>query len=198
MSLKYIPRVTASTRADADVGGIAAPSVREVDSLQDLYREGLKLAEEEQKILNDDPNGTVQNLSLLTALRNASENEPPRTSTNLKSRNTKRKFEADGVADSPGPSPSAASSVGHARLKGTSGRSGSVPFTPREAKEASAKMEEGLTGGLDGAKGTAAEKAGLLVKKAEVAYKQNKQKGAEGDWIQCIIISVSGEGKNKR
>lgn len=158
----------------------------------------MKLAEEEQKILNDDPNGTIQNLGLLAALRNASENEPPRSSANLKSRTTKRKPEMDGAVDSPGPSPGGASSSGYGRLKGMGGRSGSVPFMPRDGKEASAKIEDGSSNGADGGKGTAAEKAGLLVKDAEVAYKQGKQKGAEGDWIQCIILSVSGEGKNKR
>ncbi len=157
------------------------------------------MAEEEQQILNDDPNGVIQKISLLSALRNASENEPPRANTNVKSRNLKRKFDAEGRADSPGPSPANAAPAGHARVKASSGRSGSVPFTPRDNKEGgSSKTDETPSNGLADGRGAAAEKAGLLVKNAEVAYKQGRQKGAEGDWIQCIIINVSGEGKNKR
>ena len=74
-----------------------------------------------------------------------------------------------------------------------------MPFTPREAKDGAIRADDGSNNGTsDAIKGTAAEKAGLLVKNAEVAYKQSKQKGVEGEWIQCTIISVSGEGKHKR
>ena len=178
-------------------------SLADLDALQTSYREGVKLAEEEQRILTDDQNGVLHNVGLLSALRNASELEPPRVSNNVKPRNLKRKLDVDGRPESPGPSPANGSSGGHPRFKGVTARGGSVPFTPKEAKEAKeakdgiAKAEDGPSSGSDGARGAAAEKAGLLVKNAEVAYKQNRQKGAEGDWIQCIIISVSSEGKNK-
>ncbi|KAI9799765.1 MAG: hypothetical protein M1833_003884 [Piccolia ochrophora] len=179
------------------LGVDGTPTVREIDTLQELYREGLKLAEEEQKILNEDHNGAIQNLGLLTALRNATENEAPRVVAPLKSRNPKRKLEGDGTADSPAPSPSVLPPTG--RLKSVSGRSGSVPSVPKEVKDMALKVDDALSDRhVDGAKGTSAEKAGLLVKDAEVAYKQSKQKGVEGEWIQCIIISVSGEGKHKR
>ena len=174
------------------------PSIRQIDEIQDLYREGLRLAEEEQKILNDDPHGVIQNISLLSALRSASEAEPPRAAANVKSRSSaKRKLDAfDGGSDSPALSPNTASSatVGHARLKGAGGRSGSVPYTPKDGKDGAAKADDGSSNGTP----AVTDKMDLLVKKAEVAYKQGRQKGAEGDWIQCIIISVSGEGKNKR
>ena len=175
-----------------------SPSVREIDTLQDLYREGLKLAEEEQKILKEDPNGAIQNIGILTALRTASEIDVPRTSNALKPRNPKRtKLDTDIAVDSPAPSPSVISTgPGHPRLKGSTGRSGSVSSIIRDVKDATLKMDDGLL--LDGAKGNSAEKAGLLVKNAEVAYKQSKSKGVEGEWIQCIIISVIGEGKQKR
>jgi SAGA-associated factor 29 len=173
------------------------PSVRDIDTLQDLYREGLKLAEEEQKILNEDPSGAIQNMGILTALRTASEIDPPsRTSTAFKPRNPKRaKLEGDNM-DSPAPSPNVPNSItGHPRLKGSTGRSGSVSSIARESKDGAVKMEDAL---LEGNKGTNAEKAGVLVKGAEVAYKQSKIKGVEGEWIQCLIVSVSGEGKQKR
>jgi SAGA-associated factor 29 len=174
------------------------PTVREIDALQDLYREGLKLAEEEQKILKEDPNGAIQNIGILTALRTASEIDPPsRTSTAFKPRNPKRaKLEGDNNMDSPAPSPNVPGSLtGHPRLKGSTGRSGSVSSIVKDVKDGTAKSDDAL---LDGNKGNSAEKAGLLVKGAEVAYKQSKSKGVEGEWIQCLIMSVNGEGKQKR
>jgi len=33
---------------------------------------------------------------------------------------------------------------------------------------------------------------------AEVAYRLPKQKNAEGEWIQCTIIAISGEGSKRR
>lgn len=174
------------------------PSVREIDTLQDLYREGLKLAEEEQKILKEDPNGAIQNIGILTALRTASEIDPPsRTSTALKPRNPKRaKLDSDVGIESPAPSPSVTPSLaGHPRLKGSTGRSGSVGSIIKDGKDSAFKLEDSV---FDGAKGASAEKAGLLIKGADVAYKQSKSKGIEGEWIQCIIISVNGEGKQKR
>ncbi|KAI9807818.1 MAG: hypothetical protein M1825_005123 [Sarcosagium campestre] len=177
--------------AEDGLGADGTPTVREIDTLQDLYREGLKLAEEEQKILNEDHNGAIQNIGLLTALRNATESEPPRVAAApLKARNTKRKLDSDGTADSPGPSPVILPSAS-GRVKSIGSRSGSVPSVTREGKEASVKIDDTLNDRhVDGAKGTLAEKAGLLTKNAEVAYKQSKQKGVEGEWIQCIILNV--------
>ncbi|RPB03749.1 hypothetical protein L873DRAFT_1786747 [Choiromyces venosus 120613-1] len=37
-----------------------------------------------------------------------------------------------------------------------------------------------------------------LQKDSEVAYRLPKQKNSEGMWIQCIIVSVSGEGNKRR
>ncbi|KAI9680692.1 MAG: SAGA HAT/Core module component [Caeruleum heppii] len=175
-------------------------TVRDIDALQGLYREGLKLAEEEQKILKEDPNGAIQNISILTALRTASEIDLPRSTTALKPRNPKRaKLDSDSVIETPAASPSVTSVSSHPRLKGSSGRSGSVSSVVKEGKEPAGKVDDGgLNTGAESVKGTSAEKAGVLVKNADVAYKQSKIKGVEGEWIQCIIISVIGDGKNKR
>ncbi|KZF19626.1 hypothetical protein L228DRAFT_285573 [Xylona heveae TC161] len=167
------------------------PTVAEIDSLQHLYREGLKLAEEEQKILKEEPNDVVKNISILTALRSASETDPPRSSNPLKPRNPKRRLETDGAGDSPGPS-SGTSSAGQ-RFKGSNGRSTSVPFG-REGREVTVKLEDGA----ETPKNPFAEKYGQLVVGADVAYKQSKAKGVEGDWIQCNISAVLGEGNKRR
>ena len=78
------------------------------------------------------------------------------------------------------------------RIKGAASRSGSVPFT-RESKEVAVKAEDNA----DGAKGSAAERAGKLVMGAEVAYKQARPKEDGSQWIQCTIISVTEIGNKK-
>ena len=165
-------------------------------ALEALYREGLKLSEEEQKILNEEPNDVIKNVGLLTALRTASESDSSRNAPIQKPRVTKRqrldppqKTDVDVASESPGPSPSVVISA--SRLKGSSVRSGSVAsVTAKDAKEAVIKSEDGVEGG----KGALPENRTKLTVGAEVAYQPSK----EGDWIQCTIISVSGEGKKRR
>ncbi|KAL8696191.1 MAG: hypothetical protein Q9201_007781 [Fulgogasparrea decipioides] len=170
-----------------------APTPSQIDDLQALYREGLKLAEEEQKILNEEPNDVIKNVGILTALRTASEIEP-RNPSQSKSRNPKRqKLDTDGTVESPGPSPSAPTSV--AKVKAGAVRSGSVPVvkTEKEQKEPIVKAEEGT----EGVKGPSAEKAGKFFVGAEVAYKLAKAK-EDPEWIQCEIINIDTAGNKKR
>ena len=169
---------------------ILAPTVKEIDELQELYREGVRLAEEEQKMLDEEPSDVIKNIGILTALRSASEMEPSRLPTQAKPRNPKRqKLETDGAADTPAASPNATMSVN--RLKGqTTIRSVSVP--PKQ--EPMVKVEEGS----EGSKGPAGEKAGKFFVGAEVAYKQNSKKEDGSQWIQCNIISIEEKGGKKR
>ena len=44
-----------------------APTVKEIDELLALYREGVKLAEEEEKILKEEPNDVIKNIEILAA-----------------------------------------------------------------------------------------------------------------------------------
>lgn len=158
-----------------------------------MYREGLKLAEEEQKILNEEPNDVIKNVGILTALRTASEIEP-RNNSQSKSRNPKRqKLDTDGTVDSPGPSPGAPISA--AKVKATTVRAGSVPIVkePKEPKEPIVKAEEGS----EGVKGPSAEKAGKFFIGAEVAYRLAKAK-EDPQWIQCEIINIDTAGNKKR
>ncbi|KAL8723874.1 MAG: hypothetical protein Q9181_007115 [Wetmoreana brouardii] len=170
-----------------------APTLSQIDDLQALYREGLKLAEEEQKILNEEPNDVIKNVGILTALRTASEIEP-RNPSQSKSRNPKRqKLDTDGTVESPGPSPSAPTSA--AKVKASAVRSGSVPVVKieKEQKEPIVKAEEGT----EGVKGPSAEKAGKFFVGAEVAYKLAKAK-EDPQWIQCEIINIDTAGNKKR
>ena len=169
--------------------------MQQLEELAQLYREGLRTADEEQRILKEEPNDVIKNVGILQALRMASESEPPRSSQNVKSRNPKRqKLDMDGAADSPGPSPSASSTTN--KLKASSVRSGSVPLVKevRESKEPIVKIEEGS----EGSKGPAGEKAGNFIVGAEVAYKQSKIKEDGSQWILCNIKSITDVGNKKR
>lgn len=176
--------------------GLTAPSSAKLGVLENLYRENLKLSEEEQKILNEEPADVIKNIGILTALRTASESEPPRNPANSKSRNQKRqkaeKVDMDGAADSPGPSP-IATSAATSRIKANTVRSVSVPST-KEVKETPVKIEEGA----EGSKGPSAERAGKFFVGAEVAYKQAKMKEDGSQWIQCNIINITDIGNKKR
>ncbi|PWY77518.1 SAGA complex component [Aspergillus heteromorphus CBS 117.55] len=181
------------------------PSLSEHNQLDSLYRQMLKLCEDERAILQDEPSDVIKNLGLLTALRQASEAEAPpnraadRAAALSKSR--KKRNDLDGSAtDSPGPSGSALSDkVG--RIKGSAQRSTSVSSTQfrdgRDIRDSGVyvKIEEGS----ESTKGTIAERSGHLVMGAEVVFKHNKNKqGVEGEGIQCIIKGITGDGLKKR
>ena len=179
------------------VYGLPASTVKLIDELTVLYREGVKLAEEEEKILKEEPNDVIKNIEILAALRSASETEPLRTTQPAsKPRNPKRqKIETDGSAESPAPIPSPSVVLPAARIKGPSSvRSGSVPSTREVKPEPVVKVEEGS----EGSKGPAGEKAGKFFVGAEVAYKQTRPKEDGSQWIQCNITSVTEIGKKKR
>lgn len=165
-----------------------------------MYREGVKLAEEEEKILKEEPNDVIKNIEILAALRSASETEPVRPAQAAsKARNPKRqKLETDGASESPAApimSPSVVLPGPAARLKHTGTvRAGSVPATREVKPEPVVKVEEGS----EASKGPAGEKAGKFFVGAEVAYKQVRPREDGSQWIQCNITSVSEVGGKKR
>ncbi len=165
-----------------------------------MYREGVKLAEEEEKILKEEPNDVIKNIEILAALRSASETEPVRPpQTVSKPRNPKRqKLETDGAADSPAApvmSPSVVLPGPAARMKHSNAvRAVSVPATREVKPEPIVKIEEGS----EGSKGPAGEKAGKFFVGAVVAYKQVRPKEDGSQWIQCNITSISEVGGKKR
>lgn len=173
------------------------PTVKEIDELFFLYREGVKLAEEEEKILKEEPNDVIKNIEILAALRSASESEPVRLPQVIaKPRNPKRqKVDTDGASDSPAPVPSPSVVLPAARVKSTGTvRAGSVPAVREVKPEPIIKIEEGS----EGSKGPAGERAGKFFVGAEVAYKQAKQKEDGSQWIQCNITSVVEIANKKR
>jgi SAGA-associated factor 29 len=177
------------------------------EEMDSLTREVLKLTQEEQKLLHEEPTDIIRNVEILQALRAASSNDTGRAASPAarvaKDKQRKKagsgsgKFDGPDGLDSPGPSP-----IATGRLK-SSGRSSSVAGG-RDAKEASVKAEDGETGGSrqthasEGSKGPSAEKAGKFFEGADVAYKQAKPKEDGSQWIQCIIVSITERNGKKR
>ncbi|KAL4900949.1 hypothetical protein BDW74DRAFT_160862 [Aspergillus multicolor] len=169
------------------------PTLSEHNQLDGLYRQMLKLCEEERAILQDEPSDVIKNLGLLTALRQASEAEAPMSRAASLSKNRKKRNDMDGSAtDSPGPSGGLSDKGG--RSKGGTQRSTSVSST-QIRDNVQVKIEEGA----ESSKATPAERNGQLTVGAEVVFKHNKNKqGVEGEGIQCIIKGITGEGTKKR
>ena len=176
------------------------PAPSDHNELDNLFRQMLKLCEEERAILLDEPSDVIKNLGLLTALRQASEAEAPLNRAASFTKSRKKRNEIEGPAtESPGPSGPSVSEKA-TRTKGAVPRSGSVSSTPaREGREVRDNVAVKVEEGTEGTKGTIAERSGQLVIGAEVVFKHNKNKqGVEGEGIQCIIKGITGEGHKKR
>lgn len=112
-------------------------NVSKLEALEQLYREGVKLAEEELKILNDEPDDLIRNLEMLASIRAAFEADTPRSATTVKPRNLKRRLEADGSADSPAHTPEVSTPVPASRVMSkAASRSGSVAATSIKSEAA--------------------------------------------------------------
>ncbi|KAE8153841.1 SGF29 tudor-like domain-containing protein [Aspergillus avenaceus] len=173
------------------------PSLQEHNQLDALYRQMLKLCEDERAILQDEPSDVIKNLGLLTALRQASEAEAPLNRAAALGKSRKKRNDVDGsAADSPGPS-GASLSDKTGRMKGGIQRGTSV--SSNQARDSRDNVQVKVEEGTEGTKGTIAERSGHLVVGAEVVFKHNKNKqGVEGEGIQCIIKGISGDGHKKR
>lgn len=175
-----------------------APSVAQIDALQALYREGVKVAEEEQEILGAQPQGVLENLGLLSAMRAA--NEASRAiKLGPRDKGPKSRMPSESNVDAPA-SPSVTAPAAYVRVRKELSRSGSVPSAPKEAKEPPVKIEESLgSGNTEGGKTPLTDRFPQLHKGQEVAYKPNKNKTSEGDWIKCVIMEViGGEGPKRK
>lgn len=148
--------------------------------------------------MQDEPCDVIKNLELLTALRKASEAEAPpnRSASFNKSRKKRNEIETP-VTESP----SASGADKSTRSKGSAARSSSVSSNHQTRDSARqenimVKIEESPS---EGAKGTIAERSGVLQVGSQVVFKHNKNKqGVEGEGIQCIIKAIIGEGQKKR
>ena len=165
---------------------LIAATIAEIDALSTLNREMVRLAEEEQQLLTEEPADIIRNLEILIALKKADEGgareAQPRQPQINKSRNQKKRLDNDLLvsADSPGPSPGVAPEKMN-RIK-SSGRSQSMS---REPKEPAPKVGEDT-------------KSDPFTVGAEVVYKHNKKNGADGEGYLYTIKALHGEGPKRR
>lgn len=156
-------------------------------------REESKYSEQLVALLKDPGQNLIEKASLLSALHPATEPQP-RSASTTKARNPKRAIgETDSAIGSPAPS----NDVNVEKIKKSKThmqRSTSVASqAPREGQPA--KLEDGV----DGARGSAAEKAGTLKVGAAVMYRPNKAShNFDGEGIQCTIKNLQGDGVKKR
>ena len=155
------------------------------DRLDNLYRENLRYAEEEQKILKEEPYNLINKMAILQSLRSSDEPQA-RNGAPPKSRKIQRPTgDTDAVADSPGPSPNEERRDVLKRVKGTGQRSSSVASSGRIGAGSKSEDDNLLH------KGARAERDGQFVVGAEVFYRHPKGAlMAEGEGIQCIIKKV--------
>jgi len=124
--------------------------VSRLEALEQLYREGVKLAEEELKILNEEPDDLIRNLEMLASIRAAFEADAPRssTATAIKPRGLKRRFDAADAfaADSPAQTPEVSTPAPASRaMSKVASRSGSVAASSIKA-EATSESGDAMDG----------------------------------------------------
>lgn len=165
------------------------PTIEQHKRLDQLYRENLKCADAEKKILEEfDLSNNVAIYQSLTT-----PDEPPArnggTTKGSRSKAPRTSNDVDVVVESPGPSPSETRTDVLKRVKGTTQRSSSVASA---ARSAAPRIDDGP----DNNRGLIAEKAGQLVIGTEVFYKLPKgTPEEEGAGIQCIIKKIYHEKK---
>lgn len=152
-------------------------SLSDHDGLDSLYREGVKLSDEEKVHLGE---SMRNNLTLMIEMMRTKEQAAAEKAARAGSRTTGLDF--DGPSDSPIPSPADNRQI---KKIGTS-RTGSQPpnrpeGTPSEANERTSKPK--IT----------------YVQNEEVAFKRKTPgKPEEQDWILGKVVRVIGEGKSRR
>ncbi|GMG05280.1 unnamed protein product [Aspergillus oryzae] len=162
------------------------------DGGSNLYRQMLKLCEDERAILQDEPSDVIKNLGLLTALRQASEAEAPLNRAAALGKSRKKRNDVDGSAtDSPGPSGASLPDKA-GRIKGGIQRGSSVSSNQardsRDSRDVHVKVEEGT----EGTKGTLAERNGHLVVGAEP--NENGEEGAVYKTTAAFLIPIPQVG----
>lgn len=169
---------------------ILAPTRKELDELDALIREQVKLSEDILNIGRNGQDNTVQKLEILKAMVVANETEKAEPALRRVTANSRDGISLDGATDSPAPSPIGERAHRKDRL-GTSSARGSLP--PRDP---SVKLE----GGDSASSGVEFNAKGKIVFQvgAEVALRPKATGSEEPDWIQGTVIRVIGEGKSRR
>jgi len=169
---------------------LAEPSEEEWDTLDSLYREQVKIAEEQKAFLAEQKGNMEEKLSILIGVVRHNEEAaeaPPPVGRSGNSRSSAMDLEG-APSDSPGPS---TAENKHVRKVGA-GRNSSQPPRASDSGRGDATPIE------------VAERPGnkpkvVFAVREEVAFKRKiPGKMDEQDWIQGIVTRVIGEGKSRR
>ena len=158
------------------------------DKLDAVLREDSKYGEQLLALLSDPSQNLIEKAGLFSALHPVMEPQP-RANSMAKARNPKRSAgDADLAIGSPAPLSDA--NVDKIKKSKSMQRSASVASHGQRERQVS-KSEDGV----DGARGSVAERAGKLQIGAAVMYKKNIN---EGEGILCTIKSVQTDPLKKR
>ncbi|KAG9228430.1 SGF29 tudor-like domain-containing protein [Amylocarpus encephaloides] len=167
------------------------PSLEDIDALSAMYRQQVKIAEDQKALLSRDGQiGLLQNMDILRALvANNEESQEARGSTSRDSY-SRSVDHFDGPSDSPGPSPA---ENRHQRKLGGAARTSSQP--PRSNIDIIIRAD-GPSEPSERSGGKESKPKIVYAVGDEVAFK--RKSGEELDWIQGIVTRVIGEGKSRR
>ncbi|KAI9664387.1 MAG: SAGA HAT/Core module component [Alyxoria varia] len=170
----------------------AKASISKVEELEKLHREGIKLAVEEQKTLNEEPDDLIRNLDLLISVRTALEVDVPRVNpTSNKPRNLKRsRLDTEAAADSPLPTSEVSTPVPEGRI-----RSVAKGASRAGSQAAVVKPDSGFD--FEGVKPVFSEKQKFAIG-TEVFFRHKAKENREGEGIQCKVTGILDNGKQRR
>lgn len=168
------------------------PTVEQITKLEDLYREGVRLAEEEHRILKEE--GIIDNVEVLMALRDAPVRSslPPISKHSKASSRPKRKLGELAVEIPRRPASPLTPGIS-SRLKSASGnltgRSASIPI----------KLEAGTTPTMPMSEHgkTDPNMIARLSVGSVIVYRLKPMKSGDPEGMLCKILSVRGEGARR-
>lgn len=164
------------------------PREEDYESLDTLYREQVRIAEEQKAFLAENLPAMEEKIGLLGAIVRGNEDETSNPQGGRGGSSRSSAFDFDGPSDSPGPT----AENKHVR-KIANNRTGSLP----------PKASEGSTKGdatpIEAPERVEKKPKVVFAVDEEVAFKRKiPGKQEEQDWIQGIVTRVIGEGKSRR
>jgi len=170
---------------ESEIKRKGAPSIQDINELDALYRENVRIAETLTPLLRG-PESATEKLTLLTAMvRHNEENAETSMGRGPNSRESysRSAMELDGPADSPVASPvepKPLRKVGGGRTSSQPPRD--TPFRADNAQPSEGTVKTKVTFDMG----------------AQVAFKPKVPGSEDRDWIQGVVVKVIGEGKSRR
>ena len=157
-----------------------------------MYREQVRIADDQKALLGSNSDGLLSNISILTAVQKGNEvveDLPlPRGSTSRDS-HSRSTIDYEGPSDSPVPSPAENRRIG--KVSG-SGRTGSQP--PRSTHVEVVVKTDSFS---ESSERNSSKPKIVYAVRDEVAFKRKNEEGGH-DWIQGEVTRIIGEGKSRR